>query len=87
MAAENVPAWQERQVSAAMAPLAAENLPAPQLVHVSTLVSAEYVPTGQSVQTEAPAAEYLPAGQSMHSEAADAEYLPAPQLVHVSTLV
>ena len=57
MAAENVPAWQERQVSAAMAPLAAENLPAPQLVHVSTLVSAEYVPTGQSVQTEAPAAD------------------------------
>ena len=47
-------------------------------------VDPEYVPAGQSVQTEAPAAEYLPAAQLVQTSlvcAVDPEYVPAGQSV------
>ena len=85
-AAEYLPAAQSEQLPTAVAPSAAENLPAAQLVQTEAPAAAEYLPAAQSVQTvEVVPAAYLPAPQSEQVSTAvapsAAENLPAAQLV------
>ena len=70
----------------AVAPAAAEYLPAGQSVQVLTAVApttAEYLPAEQSMQAEAPAIVNLPAEHSVQLLALAAECLPAGQSVQV----
>ena len=73
-------------MEAAVAPTAAENLPATQLVQTVEAFAAEYLPAPQSAQVEATlaptTAENLPAAQSVQTvEAVPAAYFPAVQSV------
>lgn len=56
MAAENVPALQEMQAEAVVAPKVDENFPAVQLMHEAKELppDVEYLPAGQSVQDVEP---------------------------------
>ena len=64
-ASEDLPASQMAQVEATVAPTAAENLPAVQLVQLEAPTAAEYVPAVQLVQAEAPVnAMYVPEGHN-----------------------
>jgi hypothetical protein len=78
------------QVLLANAPVAAEYVPAGQLVPAEAPAAAEYVPAGQSAHTEAPSVEYLQATQLKHEltvvAAVFPEYLPAGQSVHAEAL-
>jgi hypothetical protein len=78
MTLEYLPAPQLAQVEAAVAPTAAENLPASQLVQPVEAMDAEYFPSSHFLQVEALQFAYLPAPQSAQVDAAVApENLPA----------
>ena len=74
--------------AATLAPTAAENLPATQLVQAVDRTTWPYFPASQSIQTEAPAAEYLPSAQLVQLEAPiAAENVPAVQMVQAEAPV
>jgi hypothetical protein len=81
-----LPAGQEVQVVAAVAPVAVEKVPAAQSVHTAAPVVAMYLPATQERQTVATVAptvvEYLPVVQSVQDvPAVVVLYLPATQSV------
>jgi hypothetical protein len=79
------PAEHELQVEVVEAPVAAEYVPASQLVQKVEAVPAAYLPEPQRVQADDADAEYVPATQAMQESAVVwpgfLEYLPATQWV------